>query len=55
MVLIVEKTKQELQQQIDAARKQFYAGGRKTARLRAVPVEKQAAVKPRQQRLGLFS
>ena len=53
--MFVEKTKQELQAQIDEARKRYFAGNRKMARLRPEAVKKESSVKPRQQRLGLFA
>ena len=51
----MQKTKQEIKAQIEEARKRYFSKGQKMAKLKPESSDSAIGVKPRQQRLGLFS
>ncbi|HEX7926912.1 MAG TPA: hypothetical protein VF678_04915 [bacterium] len=53
--MMAEKTKREIKDEIEAARKRFLASGRKMARLSPEPLESADAAKPRKQRLKMYA
>jgi len=53
--MMAEKSKREIKDEIENARKQFLASGRKMARLRPESLEHADAAKPRKQRLKMYA
>ncbi len=51
----MEKTKQEIQMEIDQARRSFYASGRRVRRLAPGDEVRSQNAKPRKQRLKMFA
>jgi hypothetical protein len=50
-----EKTKRQVQNEIESARQSFLKTGRRTRRLKADPTDGIHMAKPRKQRLGLYA